>query len=319
MLTNGLFEAVLLKPARDGCDRLLIVSGYASAAMASRHLEAMGNDSRLSHVRIELIVGMTPLSGVSVSNHKGFQSLSLRSQGRFACSYVTESPPVHAKVYTWCRGDKPVRAFVGSANYTQAAFVSQREAMSECDPKVALEYYESLVPATIFCTHHDVERRVRIHMEYDREPPLWEREGDRPVKPKAESVTLPLLQRDGRIHSRGGLNWGQRPGREPNQAYIPVPMDIARSGFFPPVGVHFTVLTDDGGLLICTRAQQDGKAIETPLNNSELGRYFRRRLGVPSGAFVTEQDLERYGRTDVTFYKLDDETYYMDFSVPRRV
>jgi hypothetical protein len=33
-----------------------------------------------------------------------------------------------------------------------------------------------------------------------------------------------------------------------------------------------------------------------------------------NGAFVKKQDLERYGRTDVVFYKIGDE-YYMDFSV----
>lgn len=48
--------------------------------------------------------------------------------------------------------------------------------------------------------------------------------------------------------------------------------------------------------------------------NSELGEYFSYRLGLPSGAKVTKEDLERYGRTDVDFYKLDEETYYMDFS-----
>ena len=30
---------------------------------------------------------------------------------------------------------------------------------------------------------------------------------------------------------------------------------------------------------------------------------------------MLEEDLEAYGRTDVTFYKLDDEQFYMDFSV----
>lgn len=318
MLTRNLFDLVLVQPAREGCDRLRIVSGYASAAMASRHLEALSKDPGLANVGIELIVGMTPSAGIDVSNHKGFQDLSRRFVGRFACSYLMENPPVHAKVYTWCKGVQPVRAFVGSANYTQAAFTSQREAMDECDPKLALEYYESLIPETIFCTHHEVENIVRVHMEYEQQPPRGEEEAGS-AQPGGESVTLSLLAGNGRIHARGGLNWGQRPGREPNQAYIPIPMDIARSGFFPPVGVHFTVLTDDGSLLICTRAQQGGKAIETPLNNSDLGRYFRRRLGVAPGAFVTEQDLKRYGRTDVTFYKLDDETYYMDFSVPRRV
>lgn len=31
--------------------------------------------------------------------------------------------------------------------------------------------------------------------------------------------------------------------------------------------------------------------------------------------FGNKADLERYGRTDVTFYKIDDEQFFMDFSV----
>jgi hypothetical protein len=78
----------------------------------------------------------------------------------------------------------------------------------------------------------------------------------------------------------------------------------------------FTVITDDQKTFICTRAQKgdEGQAIETPQDNSILGRYFRERLGLPSGAFVSTEDLRRYGRMDVTFYKIDDENYYTDFS-----
>jgi hypothetical protein len=133
------------------------------------------------------------------------------------------------------------------------------------------------------------------------------------------SVRLPLLQRDGRIHTTGGLNWGQRHGRDPNQAYIPVPAEVARSGFFPPPKQHFTVLTDDDRTLICVRAQANGKAIETPANNSLLGEYFRARLGLPAGVFIQKADLLRYGRTDVEFLKLDEDTFFLDFSAPARM
>jgi len=74
------------------------------------------------------------------------------------------------------------------------------------------------------------------------------------------------------------------------------------------------VLTDDNKVMICSRAQQNGKALRTPSNNSEIGIYFRQRLGVPLGDAVQLSDLENYGRTDVCFYKIDDETYFMDFS-----
>jgi hypothetical protein len=129
-------------------------------------------------------------------------------------------------------------------------------------------------------------------------------------------VTLSLLAADGTMHSKAGLNWGQREGRDPDQAYIPVPAEVHRDlpGFFPPLGRRFTVQTDDGEVFICVTAQQNRKGLETPEDNSLLGRYFRRRLGVGSGEFVTRDHLQAYGRTDVKITKIDDDLYIMEFS-----
>jgi hypothetical protein len=75
------------------------------------------------------------------------------------------------------------------------------------------------------------------------------------------------------------------------------------------------MLTDDGRLMGCVRAQQGGKAIETFRNNSILGLYFRNRIGVRAGKKVSADDLHRYGRYDVNIFRIDNETYYLDFSV----
>ena len=61
--------------------------------------------------------------------------------------------------------------------------------------------------------------------------------------------------------------------------------------------------------------QENNKAITTPSDNAEIGRYFRSRLGLNEGAKITKEHFERYGRSDVTFTKLDDEHFLMDFSV----
>jgi len=129
-------------------------------------------------------------------------------------------------------------------------------------------------------------------------------------------VRISLLDNQGRLPKRSGLNWGQRPeyNRNPDEAYIRVPKYVDNLGFFPGVGVRFTIHTDDNKTLTCTRAQDSAKAIETPDDNSIMGRYFRRRLGLASGALVRKQDLLRYGRTDLDFYKINSRTYYMDFS-----
>lgn len=136
---------------------------------------------------------------------------------------------------------------------------------------------------------------------------------------ETEKVVLSLLHsRTGEMPARSGLNWGQRKGREKNQAYIRCPRQIARSGFFPLEGQHFPVITDDGHLLILRVEQGGDKALTTPEDNSLLGRYFRNRLGLPNGAYVNTVDLKCYGRTDVTFYKLNEEQFYMDFSVTNK-
>lgn len=114
---------------------------------------------------------------------------------------------------------------------------------------------------------------------------------------------------------RSGLNWGQRPGRNPNQAYLSVPREIQRSSFLPEVGQQFLVDTDDGQRLIMVRAQSNGKALETPGDNSLLGRYFRTRIGVESGRLVTAAHLRRYGRTSVDIYRVSSTHYELDFSV----
>jgi len=131
---------------------------------------------------------------------------------------------------------------------------------------------------------------------------------------EAEHVILPLVMKNGNVHLRSGLNWGQRPGREPNQAYIPVPSTIAQLGFFPPRGVQFLVLTDDDRAIIMVVAQDGNKALESPQGNHLIGEYFRNRLGVANGAPVTAADLARFGSRFVKFYKTDDESYFMEFS-----
>jgi len=188
--------------------------------------------------------------------------------------------------------------------------------MVECDAVNAFEYYKSIEKDSIYCNHPEVEEYITLcstHAILDEENRLILSEGQ--AMPEGlEKVTLSLLARDGETGKKSGINWGQRNGRNKSQAYIGHPAEVARSGFFPLEGRHFTVITDDRKQLIL-RAEQDGdKAITTPHNNALIGEYLRYRLGLPNDAFVHRGDLEKYGRTDVTFYKLDEEHFFMDFS-----
>ena len=117
-----------------------------------------------------------------------------------------------------------------------------------------------------------------------------------------------------RVPFRSGLNWGQRPGRNQNQAYLSVSVDIQRSRFFPDKGIDFTVMTDDDHSFRLVRAQENGKALHSLPSNDLLGVYFRSRLNVESGDMVVLDDLLIYGRTTVDFFKVSADHFFMDFS-----
>mgnify|MGYP001418130813 FL=1 len=118
----------------------------------------------------------------------------------------------------------------------------------------------------------------------------------------------------GNLPKKSGLNWGQRPDREPNQAYLSVKKDARKEGFLPEKGFTFSLLTDDRVAMDCVVQQDNRKAISTTNNNSDLGKYFRNRLGVEEGKIILKDDLINYGRTDFILRKIDDETFMLDFS-----
>ena len=301
MLDSNLFERVLLEPAKNA-NRLVIVSGYASAGMAERHLQ------ELSNLQITLTVGMVR-QGINTVQHQAFKKISADSP--FVCKYWGGNQPIHAKVYAWSKDDSPTVAFAGSANYTNNGFSNrQKEVLTEVDADKAMHWCNSVVSndCAYLCTYEGVANHIPI-IRVEKQQKL--------VTPELESHTLPLyIEKKRETHSKAGLNWGQRGTRNRNEAYIPIPSELQyrNSDFFPPPTHHFAAITDDGYSMILVVAQQNGKALQTPRDNAELGRYFRLRLGLASGEYIRYGHLQRYGRTHVTFEKIDNETYRLDFS-----
>lgn len=308
LYSTNLYQDLLAKPLKDQYQNLWVVSGYASSALV-RHL--LTADDK---VKLHLIIGMARADGIANSDHLLYVDSMQRFSGRFSCYYNHLTTPIHIKAYVW---DKQL-AFVGSPNFSWSGLTKHYEAVSYSVPDQVYDMFhyfkDQMLPAdapnvqdyiTLFDARRS-ENRQRIARTHSADN-----------KMQGDSVRLSLLDRKGNIHNRSGLNWGQRPGRNPDQAYIPVPRRIHETddSFFPVSGERFTIETDDGRVFSCVIAQHNDKAIETPDDNSILGRYFRERLGVPSGEFVTKADLETYGRTDVEITKIDIDTYYLDFSV----
>ena len=354
VVDRDLFDFALMKPLKSKVkpDSLKIVSGYASHAFASGHLATL--KSRKEKVDIDLVIGMATADGIKLLDHEGFVSLHEKKEfaydGKFVCRYVQTAPSVHSKVYVWCKGNLPIVAFAGSANYTNNGFkvAGRKETLVECDPVSAYEFFVSCRKNTVQCQAARKSDFVRGHeaktalvKQLDCE---IETDPDSPFH-GYEKIVVPLRNSDGHFGIESGLNWGlnkygkprlqnkSKPSgghRNPDEAYIRFPkkFDI---GFFPPyvkvakgkssieAQIRFSVLTDDNEIFSCVRTSGGyGKEIETPQDNSELGRWFRKRLGVASGKMITPKIMEAYGREDVTFYKISDDQFFMDFSVRKK-
>lgn len=325
VIGSGLFERVLLDPVRRGASELFVVSGYASASMVTRHFELVATELS-KEISIDLHIGMTGLDGLSKDTLLALQAIPRQIGGKtFNCTMNTKGFSNHSKVFVWCDDEGPVEAYLGSSNYTQLGFgLSKRaknhiETCTPVNPVTAFDFVMASARGGIGYKSADLAQHVDLYDEPEfrnlaNQDPDFE-------KPAFAYVDLPLvtLRRSsyGQIHEKSGLNWGQRDGRDPDQAYIPVPSNIANSGFFPPQGVHFQVVTDDGEAFICTTAQGNAKAIETPNDNSILGKYFRTRLNLASGAFVTTEDLERFGTKVVRLSKVSDDSYILSFQPGR--
>ena len=320
MLTENLFKTVLVAPAAAGADTLLIVSGYASPPMVRKHFKHLG-----AKKRIQLIIGMTSIEGIQRVFHQAFVKMAREDfRGRFECRYISTRPAVHSKAYVWLKDGYPAAAFIGSANYSQEAFLRRRELLIPGVPSAVAGYYKLLRKHSIDCLDASVEDHIRLTEFQRRQPthrpprPLTPRTAPRhAITTSAESITVSLLNRKGDTGKHSRLNWSQRPGRSrPNEAYIHIGTAIGNSDFFPPRGQHFTLVTDDGQDIDAVIAQGGNKAIHSFKDNSILGRYFRTRLGVAQDARIRPQDLRRYGRTNVEFQHVAEDTYFMDFSVP---
>lgn len=234
MLKNNSTQKILFTPLKKEVDELYILSAYATPNMLSWYMKNIYHKTAVP-IKINLIVGMVPFDNLSVSVHEGFQSIVSselpHEVASVKCSYVIDKPAEHANLFIWCKAGQPVTAFMGSANFVQSSFVGRHrnDLMNVCNPEEAINYYNSVIPRTVYCNHAEIEEYIILrptHPVLDLECNLVDELDE------YDSITLSLVTKSGEPGTRSGLNWGQRRGREPNQAYIPLPSKIAKSGFF---------------------------------------------------------------------------------------
>lgn len=169
------------------------------------------------------------------------------------------------------------------------------------------------------------------------------------------SAIIPLYYMDkGKpvVHNVDGLNWGNGPhsSTSPNmESVLPIrkfhitnyPLLIPFNGAVGsgsggkiqrmqnPIdmtwddGTKMTMVFQQGGVEVPSRSnrapgaayRQYPKALTSNSGGEELGIYLRKRLGLPSDAVVTYNDLRTYGRDYVTLTLTNAGNYELDFNV----
>lgn len=311
-------QKILITPVLKGANQLYILSQSATSSMASWLLTSL-KEKKITGVSIKLIITFANQDSPIIleSNHNGFKTLQKqffrRSPNKFSCSYYCGNKKFKSNFYIWFKDNIPIQAFSSSYDFTQDSMMKNHQGLViNTSLKTAYNLFLKAEADSIYCNHSEVEEDIVVAPF--KIPKSKETQTD-----TKRLVTLPLIvKKTGETGNKSGLNWGQRKGRNPNEAYIPLPRKIAQSGFFPLNKQHFLTITDDHHTLLLRVEQQGDKAITTPASNAQLGEYFRNRLGLGYGQHVYRKDLDNYGRLDVAFYKIDDEQYYMDFSINKK-
>ena len=312
MISTKIMESVLMAPACEGGEELRIVSGYASPAMLESHLRMFQEAGKV--VSIHLTVGM--LQGkLDEQNKAGYLDVMSADWGgskAAGVSVICQGPPVHSKVYVWSGANNYRKAFAGSANYSVSAMLEEKtlEVCAEVDWSVASEYVRNCE-----LNSHPISMAPATPPRRQPEPAfmLSDAAPEESSIIRSEFIEIPLLVAEGNVMetpARSGINWGQREGREPNQAYLSLSPTIR--DFFPAPGVRFMVYTRRYGGFVGVRAQQDGKALQSSTNNSILGLILRQAIGVNEGAYVTTADVMRAGLETLRCYRMVSGDFYLD-------
>ncbi len=141
-----------------------------------------------------------------------------------------------------------------------------------------------------------------------------------PIKPQPH-VFLPLYSLRGgtkRVPEKSGLNQWNAAGRprDANEIYIPIPAWIHQKlpNFFPPRDQAFELTLPDRSVMSAKVCQDDSKALMSN-PNSALGKWLLRDvLNLNERELLTYDKLQAIGLDTVVVYKIDNNTYDIDFT-----
>jgi hypothetical protein len=229
----------------------------------------------------------------------------------------------HSKCYLWMKNDKPIKGFIGSANFSSNGLMNDyRESLMEIDDNqlfMLKGYIDIIFSTSKECTLFDVKAdQTRVQLDI------------------CDVILYDPIT--GQTQNGAGINWGFAEGSHvrQNDAYLPIRTNYIKQSpqLFPPIQYNperrrgalvevIEMVWDDGISMLgkLEGSQPIGelkypKQISTFPHKDQLGKYLRDRLGVEHGKRVTMEDLMRYGKTSISVSLIQEGVYYFDFKKP---
>jgi hypothetical protein len=296
------------------------VSGWLGASPISK-LESLPFDS-------------TIIYGLQRENSKPLLEKELRKLHSNKVSILYSGISTHAKCYLWTSGEKPLRALIGSANFSSNGLNNDyRETLLDVDPPdlYAISAYINLIKES---------SRICLDVEINTAASL-ETYGDTCEMTLFDPTT-------GRVQEQSALNWGFSNGNvTPNDGCIPIRKshianypNLFKPYFLSPEAGHrersrvkkeyevVELIWDDGLVMEAMfEGSQEHNGLKYPKQiasipkKSIMGEYIRFRLGKDpvskerkTDEKITREDLERYGRNSISLSLIQSGTYSVDFS-----
>lgn len=295
-------------------DHIVIISGY----LGFQPIKKLG---KLKDKKSIIIYGMYGDEGISFPLHSKIREIDKELEN---LNILYSTKPVHSKIYFGVSNGNIKFVKVGSANFSSSGLKNdEREILVDVTPDLfdnVKHYYDWVKNNCISCQK----------AAYNKVPKIIQ--GNVVTEEKSlayKCCLLSFLTKSKKVPSKSGLNWCHSPNGNvsKNDAYIPIRMDDIRNnpGIFPPkkqTNQIVELIWDDGtsmdGLLEGSNNINGviyPKQLCSSPRKSTMGEYLRKRLNISSSKVIDIDDLNKYGRSDVSVTLIADGVYYLDFSV----
>jgi hypothetical protein len=244
----------------------------------------------------------------------------------------------HGKTYVFSKSGQPVpsSAILGSSNLSNILDIRQwevdaliteekiTEELSKLHDELVAKASKDIVdewptPENFIEAPDLLQDRIDVKRtdseEYERiETAETGRVFDLPLKTEAKS-NLNAYFGKGRLQQNGVI----RP-RHWYEAELIVPIQITQADGYPARDAVFNVYTDDGWKFECKVQGDYGKNFRSAHDLKTLGRWIKGRLEragcLQVGQPVTDEVLEKYGRSTISFKETNDpNVWLLDFSI----